>query len=59
MILFDKQAIYNGLPLKAFEEIASSLADYTEKVVISFVDLYAKTQRNTKELGIRQMTMMR
>ena len=42
--------------LKAFEEIASSLADYTEKVVISFVDLYAKTQRNTKELGIRQMT---
>ena len=42
--------------LKAFEEIASSLADYTEKVVISFVDLYAKTQRNTKELDIKQMT---
>ena len=42
--------------LKAFEEIASSLADDTDKVVISFVDLYAKTQRNTKELGIRQMT---
>ncbi len=42
--------------LKAFEEIASSLADYTENVVISFVDLYSKTQRNTKELDIRQIT---
>ena len=42
--------------LKAFEGIASSLADYTEKVVISFVDLYAKMQRNTKDIGIKQMT---
>lgn len=42
--------------IKAFEEIAESLADYTEKVVISFVDLYAKTQRNTRELDIIQMT---
>lgn len=42
--------------LKAFEEIAGSLAGYTEKVVISFVDYYAKTKRNTRELGIREMT---
>lgn len=42
--------------LKAFEEIACNLADYTEKVVISFVDLYSKTQRNTRELDIKQMT---
>lgn len=42
--------------LRAFEEIANNLADYTEKVVISFVDLYLKTQRNTKELDIKQMT---
>lgn len=42
--------------LKAFEEIASSLSTYTEKVVISFVDLYAKTKRNTKELDIKQLT---
>ncbi len=42
--------------LKVFDEIASSLADYTDKVVISFVDLYSKTQRNTKELDIRQIT---
>lgn len=42
--------------LKAIEEIADYLAGYTEKVVISFVDLYSKTQRNTKELDIRQIT---
>ncbi len=42
--------------LKAFEEIACSLADYTEKAVISFVDLYAKTQRNTMGLEIKEMT---
>lgn len=42
--------------LKAFEEIADSLSDYTDRVVISFVDLYAKTQRNTKELHLEQMT---
>ncbi|MDE6983494.1 MAG: DUF1848 domain-containing protein [Lachnospiraceae bacterium] len=42
--------------LKAFEEIAGHLAGCTEKVVISFVDFYAKTLRNTKGLGIRPMT---
>lgn len=41
--------------LKAFEEIADSLSDYTEKVVISFVDLYAKTQRNTIGLEIEEL----
>lgn len=41
--------------LKAFEEIANSLSDYTEKVVISFVDLYAKTQRNTMGLEIEKL----
>lgn len=41
--------------LKAFEEIAGNLADYTEKAVISFVDLYSKTLRNTRGLEIRQM----
>ena len=42
--------------LKAFEEIAGNLADYTQKVVISFVDLYSKTKRNAGELDIRQTT---
>lgn len=38
--------------LKAFEEIARSLAGYTHRAVISFMDLYAKTQRNTAGLHI-------
>jgi len=42
--------------LKAFEEIAGNLKGYTRKVVISFVDLYAKTQRNTDGLNIKQMS---
>lgn len=42
--------------LKAFEEIAGNLAGYTEKAVISFVDLYEKTWRNTRGLGIRLAT---
>lgn len=42
--------------LKAFEEIARSLSGYTRKVVISFVDLYAKTQRNTVGLQIENFT---
>ena len=42
--------------LKAFEEIARSLAGCTRKVVISFVDLYAKTQRNTEGLQIESLS---
>ena len=37
---------------RAFSAIADELKDYTERVVISFVDLYAKTQRNTAGLHI-------
>lgn len=54
-ILISKRYTIN-YHLKAFEEIAGSLAAYTEKVVISFVDLYSKTLRNTRELDIRQIT---
>lgn len=42
--------------LRAFEEIAGNLAGYTEKAVISFVDLYEKTWRNIRGLGIRLAT---
>lgn len=42
--------------VKAFSSIAEQLRGYTEKVVISFVDLYDKTKRNTKELNMKQMT---
>ena len=41
--------------VNAFAEIAQELSCYTEKVVISFVDLYAKTQRNTKDLKMRAL----
>lgn len=36
--------------LKAFQEIASSLKGYCKKVVISFIDLYAKTKKNMKDI---------
>lgn len=38
--------------LKAFEEICDRLAGYTERVVISFLDLYAKTRRNMSGIPI-------
>lgn len=41
--------------LKAFREIAQLIHEYTNKVIISFVDLYAKTKRNTKELNITSL----
>lgn len=41
--------------IKAFSSIAEQLKEYTKKVVISFVDLYDKTKRNTKELNMIPM----
>ena len=41
---------------RAFEKIAEELKDYTERVVISFVDLYAKTQRNMAGLHLIDMS---
>ena len=41
--------------LKAFKEIAHSLTGYTRRVVISFVDLYAKTLRNAAGLQIENL----
>lgn len=42
--------------LRAFEEIAGNLSGYTERVVISFLDMYAKTIRNTKGLAITELS---
>ena len=42
--------------VKAFEEIAGKLAGHTEKVIISFVDLYEKAKRNMAGLNIQIMT---
>lgn len=41
--------------LEAFEEIAANLSGCTKRVVISFVDLYAKTQRNMAGFHIREL----
>lgn len=40
---------------RAFRSIADSLAGYTEKAVISFVDLYEKVRRNTREQNLRDI----
>lgn len=42
--------------LKYFEYLARKLSGYTEKCVISFVDLYAKCQRNMKQAKIIPMS---
>lgn len=41
--------------LEAFRRTAKALQGYTERVIISFMDFYAKTRRNTEGLGIRPM----
>ncbi|HEX3075424.1 MAG TPA: DUF1848 domain-containing protein [Lachnospiraceae bacterium] len=40
---------------KAFQEIAKSLNGCTQKVVISFIDFYAKTRKNMQILGIDEI----
>lgn len=37
---------------EAFEKLCEQLKDFTEKCVISFIDLYKKTEKNTKSLNI-------
>lgn len=41
--------------VKAFREIAEALQGYTDKVVISFMDLYAKTQKHMKDIPMIQL----
>lgn len=41
---------------KAFTKLCTELEGYTEKCVISFIDLYKKTERNIKELNIAPTT---
>lgn len=42
--------------LKAFEEIAGSLQGCTEKVVISFLDLYAKIKNHMARLHVQELS---
>ena len=39
-----------------FDYLLKNLSPYTERCVISFVDLYKKTEHNTKGLGIKDIT---
>ncbi len=41
--------------LRAFEEIARSLCGFTNKVVISFLDMYGKTVRNMRGIKLQEM----
>ena len=41
--------------LKAFEQIATALNGYTQRCVISFVDIYAKNQKNMELLGAYEL----
>lgn len=41
--------------IHAFGEIANSLKGYTEKCVISFVDIYAKILRGMESLGMQEL----
>ncbi len=42
--------------LKAFSQIAGELNGYTEKCVISFVDMYSKIKKNMNEMSVSDMT---
>ena len=42
--------------LRYFEELAKRLQGYTQRCVISFVDLYKKTVSNTRDLMMREAT---
>lgn len=42
---------------KAFDKLCSELQGYTDKCVISFLDLYTKTKKNTKGLNIIPFTL--
>ncbi len=39
-----------------FARFAEALAPYTKRCVISFIDLYQKTERNTKDLRLHELT---
>ncbi len=41
--------------IDSFKYIAKELSGYTEKCVISFLDLYRNTQNNTKDMGLLRL----
>ena len=55
ILLSKKYTIERHIAL--FERLCSQLSGYTQKCVISFVDLYKKTERNTKMLNLKPITI--
>lgn len=53
ILLSDKYTI--DYHCKAFDRLCNKLYKYTNKCVISFIDLYKKTERNTKDLNLSPM----
>ncbi len=49
------ESISESYHYEYFECLANILKDYTEKCVISFIDMYKKTERNVKHLNIKAM----
>lgn len=47
----------NSFHFEAFEKICEKLNEYTEKVVISFLDNYKKVSRNMKSIDLKEMDM--
>lgn len=54
ILLTDKYTI--EYHCRAFEQIANALNGYTKRCVISFVDSYAKIQKNMQSVGARLLT---
>lgn len=42
--------------INAFRQIAEALDGYTQKVVISFVDMYSKIRKNVEKLGMEEIS---
>ncbi|MFA6878225.1 MAG: DUF1848 domain-containing protein [Fusobacterium sp.] len=53
-IFFNKKYNFN-YHVRAFENLCKKLQGYTEKCVTSFIDLYKKTERNTRNLHITKL----
>ena len=41
--------------IKAFEKLVKELSDYTNKIIISFIDGYRKVNNNMKEIKIKEL----
>lgn len=54
VLLNDKYSIQYHV--EHFGRMASALSGYTEKVVISFIDIYAKIKTGMERLGIKEMS---